>query len=210
VIFSNHYIINSQGTRLVEESERWTQRYHRDQMPSGLILSPEIWVWKNAIPLLSSLIQTKIVQRLRFKEDLNTPEIELFLRLAKEDAQFAFVPDYLAEYRIHPQAATSSSRGLRIDRLVNYLLPLAVTPDIEPHKYACLSPLMINAVSHCLLDGQIKQAQTLIQSPYYPAWNNFQLDWLVQKICIRLSDRFGIELYKRLHAAKHTFPIKKG
>jgi GT2 family glycosyltransferase len=208
VIFSNHYIINSQGTRLVEKSKRWTQHYQRDQIPSGLIPIPEIWVWKNAIPLLSSLIQTKTVQRLRFKEDLNTPEIELFLRLAQEGAEFVFVPDYLAEYRVHPKSATSSNRGLRIDRLMNYLLPLAVTPDIEPYKRAYLSPLMISAVSHCLLDEKKQQAQTLLKSPYYPAWHNFQLAWLVQQICVQLSDWFGIEIYKGLHAAKRVFSIK--
>ena len=205
VIFSNHYIINSEGTRLVEESKQWIQKYHRDRMPSGQLASPEIWVWQNSIPLLSALIRTETVQRLRFKEDLNTPEIELFLRLAQEGAEFIFVPEYLAEYRVHPRSATSSGRGLRSDRLVHYLLSLPAQPAIEPYKYAYLSQNMVNAVSQCLLDGNKTQAQAWLKSHYYPRQQRFWLNKVVQQFCTTLPRDIGCEIYKKLYTAKNVF-----
>lgn len=45
---------------------------------------PARWVWRNAVPMSSSLIRAVDVKRLLFKEDLNTPEVELFARLAAE------------------------------------------------------------------------------------------------------------------------------
>jgi glycosyltransferase involved in cell wall biosynthesis len=205
VIFSNHHIINSQGEQLVEDSYQSTQRYHRDLMPPGLLPSPEIWVWQNSIPMLSALIRTETVQHLQFKEDLNTPEIELFLRLAQAGGDFIFVPEYLAEYRVHQQSATSAGRGLRLDKLVNYLLPLPVQSEVEPYKQAYLSQVMVNAVSQCLLDGQKKQAQTWLKSQYYPRSHHFRLDGLAQHLCSALPGNIGINLYKQLHAAKSAF-----
>ncbi|WP_448562183.1 glycosyltransferase family 2 protein [Trichothermofontia sp.] len=200
VIFANHYIINSEGDRLLDESVACTRRYHRDQMSAGPLDSPERWVWQNAIPLVSALIRTDAVRRLRFKEDLNTPEIELFLRLAHEGAEFVFVPEYLAEYRVHSYSATAG--GLRSDRLVNYLVPFPVAPEIESYKQAFLDPCLVHAVHLCLLDGRKEQAQTLIESAYYSLAHTQQRKRLVQKTCAYLPGTIGIKLYQSLHAAK--------
>lgn len=202
VIFSNHYIIDSQGDRLVADSHRWTQHYQRDRMPSGSLPVAEIWVWQNSIPLLSALIRTKTARRLRFKEDLNNPEIELFLRLAQEGGEFVFVPEYLAEYRTHPQSATSKDGGLRTDRLVNYLLPLEVAPEVAPYKQAFLSGMMVNAVSKCLLSGNKIQAQDWLESEYYPQHQRFWFGKFIQDLCVTLPGHTGVDLYKRLHSFK--------
>jgi glycosyltransferase involved in cell wall biosynthesis len=205
VIFSNHFIINSEGNRLVEDSYQWTQRYHRDQMPPGLLTLPESWVWQNSIPMLSALIRTETVRHLKFKEDLNTPEIELFLRIAQAGGDFVFVPEYLAEYRVHQQSATSAGRGLRSDKLVNHLLALPVSPEIEQYKQAYLSQVMVNAVSQCLLDGQTKQAQAWLKSQYYPQNHRRRIDGILQYLCATLPGDIGVNIYKQLHSAKKAF-----
>ena len=204
VIFANHFIINSAGVRLVEESHRWTQRYHRDRMPPGPLDCPECWVWQNAIPMLSALVKTASVQQFWFKEDLNTPEIELFLRLAQAGAEFIFVPDYLAEFRVHPHSATTTGRGLRNHRLTSYLLPLPVKPEVEPYKRACLAQLMVNAVSQSLLDGEKEQARAWLNSPYYPPRQKLRPSGLAQRICTALPGGTGLDLYQKLHGAKQA------
>ena len=64
----------------------------------------------------ASLLRTTDLQGLRFREDLNTPDVEFFIRLARQGARFIFVPEYLMEYRIHLGAVTAS--GLWTEELV--------------------------------------------------------------------------------------------
>lgn len=203
VAFSNHHIINSQGERLESESVKITNDYHRDRLPAGKVINSEAWVWQNAIPMSAALVRTRDVQRLQFKTDLNTPEIEFFIRLAQEGSEFVFLPDYLSEYRVHKLAATSS--GLKVDRLVKYLLPVRVSPDIEPYKKALLSPMMITSVSRCLMQGEIDQSRELISSEYYPSSQMAtNIRCIFQKFCAGLPGSMGGELYKLLAGLRST------
>jgi GT2 family glycosyltransferase len=201
VAFANHYIIDSQGVRLVPESYQWTQDYNRDRLPPGEIQYPETLVWQNSIPMSASLIRTKDVQKLRFKEDLNTPEIELFIRLSQVGGRFTFVPQYLSEYRIHEQSATQT--GLRIEKLVSYLLTIPVHSTIEPYKQELLSSLMVNAVSRCLLQKEHSQARKFFASTYYPhaKWVH-PIGWL-QGFCTLLPSSLGCPLYRLGYRLKH-------
>lgn len=201
VAFSNHYVIDSQGNRLEAESTQLTQNYHRDRLPAGEVMNPEILVWQNAVPMSAALVRTDEIQRLRFKDDLNTPEIELFIRLAQDGGQFVFLPEYLAEYRIHEQAATAS--GLRVDKLVAYLLPMKVSAEVEPYKQALLSQMMVTGVSRCLMQGEIDQARAFISSQYYPSLQAVKnIRYLLQKLCTGLPGKLGSELYKLIHWVK--------
>lgn len=197
VAFANHYLINSQGQRLEAESYQHTKHYQRDRLAPGEISDPERLVWQNTIPMSAALVRTQAVQQLRFKEDLNTPEIELFVRLVHQQGRFIFVPDYLSEYRVHQQAATAL--GLRIDRLVAYLLASPVRPEVEPYKRELLSQLMVNAVSRSLLEKKIHQAKEFIQNEYYPDSQRKSLKGLVQKFCTLLPTALGCRLYRLVH-----------
>lgn len=199
VIFSNHYVINSQGDRLESESYQWTKKYRRDYISLGLLTQPEKWVWQNSIPISASLIRTQDAQRLRFKEDLNTPEIEFFLRLAQSSDHFMFVPEYLAEYRVHEHSATTT--GLRIEKLVQYLLAISATSEMEPYKQKLLSSLMINAVSRCLLQKQWQEAQDFIHSEYYPRQEK-HFNTLIQDFCTKLPPFLGCLIYRTVHNLK--------
>lgn len=200
VAFSNHYIINSQGDRLETESREYTKQSRRDRISPGEVSHSEIWVWQNCIPMSASLIRTKDVQRLRFKDDLNTPEIELFIRLAQEGGRFIFVPEYLSEYRVHQQSATAT--GLRIERLVNYLLSTPVSPEVESYKRELLSRFMVNAVSRCLLQGQWRQAGEFLRSEYYPDLQRKRLQGSIQTLCTALPPFLGCRLYCLAHSLK--------
>ena len=56
----------------------------------------------------SALVRSDAIKRLGIKTDLNTPEIELFARLAAEGARFDHEPGYLAEFRTHAESSTAS------------------------------------------------------------------------------------------------------
>lgn len=199
VVFSNHHLIDERGNRLVEASREHTSTYSRDQLKPGILSDPEMWVWRNAIPICSSLVRTSDARRLRFKEDLNTPEIEWFLRLAREGRAFAFTPEYLVEYRSHSQSATAA--GLWGEKLAEYLLPMAVTPELEPWKRRFMSNLLPGAVTRCLLQGDTARARELLQSSYYPQNGPLANKRTLQQVCTVMPG--GTGLYRLLFSLRH-------
>ena len=166
VAFSNHYLINAEGTRLEPESREYTRHYGRDTIPAGVLEDAEAAAWGQSIPMPASLLRTADLQRLGFREDLNTPDIEFFIRLALQGARFVFVPEYLMEYRVHLGAATAS--GLWTEQLVECLTPIEVRPEIEPYKRKLLIPMVVNAVSRCLQRGNMERARVFLRNRYYP------------------------------------------
>jgi glycosyltransferase involved in cell wall biosynthesis len=166
VAFSNHYVIDSRGNRSSSDSRDLTARYGRSELKPGLVDDAARLVWRNAVPMLASIVRTRDVRRLAFKTDINTPELELFVRMAAEGARFAFVDDYLAEYRVHSGSATSG--GLTVDRLAEYLEAVDVPPQIEALKRECLEPLLVGGVGIRLTRGDIEGARALRASQYFP------------------------------------------
>lgn len=199
IVFSNHYLINERGERLAVESAEVTRQYGRDSLPPGTVADSEILAWQAAVPVGSAIIRTDDVRRLRFKEDLNTPEVELFLRAAREGAPFFFLPQYLSEYRIHPASATTS--GLWVDRLVLSLLEIPAGRDVEPYKRQALGKLMSSAVSCALLQGDGETAKKLLASQYYPDVERSRLKGVIQALCAGLPLPAGRWLYRLLRGA---------
>lgn len=213
LVFANHYLIESRGKRLEPESREQTRRYGRDTLPAGLLENAQAAAWQQSVALSATLMRTADMQRLRFREDLNTPDTEFFIRLAQEGARFVFVPDYLAEYRVHPGTETSS--GLCSERLVECLLPIEVAPEVECYKRELLGPLLMNAVSRCLQRGERDRARKFVQSPYYPRQKPGGLNghavvdafehgmkFGLQHLCTSLPAAIGCPTYRALQAAK--------
>jgi glycosyltransferase involved in cell wall biosynthesis len=200
--FSNHYIIDHNGKLLAEETRKWTEHYGRDRLSTGWLFDSEACVWRNSVPMSASLMRTADVRRLRFKEDLNNPDIEFFARLANDGGKFVFLPDYLAEYRIHPQSATST--GLKSERLVEYLIDIPVRPENERIKAGFLAIQMINAVSRCLMAGDQRRAKRLFFNSYYPATERSRLRGLVQRLSIGIPQPVGCYLYKTIQRLKSS------
>lgn len=205
VAFSNHHVIDAAGRRLEGEGERVTRAYGRHMLDAGVLKNAAVCVWRNSVPMSAALVRASDVRRLRFKEDLNTPELELFVRLAREGARFVFVPVYLAEYRTHARSATSA--GLLSERLARYLLPMRVAPEVEEHKRRLLAPMLVDAVGRCLRRGEREQAREFLRSEYYPrpfggASVRDALRGGVQRLCASLPASIGCALYRAARRAK--------
>ena len=166
VSFSNQYLIDASGMRLEERSKEHAVRYGRDTLRAGVIENADIASWQLSIPMSASLLRTADLRRLRFREDMNTPDIEFFIRLAREGAAFCFVPERLMEYRVHPGAETAT--GLSTEQLVECLTPYKVRLEVEPYKRQFLAPMVVNAVSRCLQQGNMEKARALLRNKYYP------------------------------------------
>ena len=223
VAFSNHFLIDSEGRRLEQESLAYTHKYGRDQIPAGELQDPEAAAWRQSIPMSASLLRTADMQRLRFREDLNTPDAEFFIRLATEGARFVFLPDYLMEYRVHLGAESVS--GLWSEQLVDCLTPIAVKPEIEPYKRQFLTPIVVNAVSRSLQQGNMEMARRFLRNRYYPRRGQSDLSgaegsrlegnhsgselrhllgsWL-QGVCAHLPASLGAPIYRAIRRASLT------
>ena len=203
VAFANHFLINGNGRQLARESVEGTKHYRRNGLSAGVIADSAACVWQNSIPMSASLLRTRDVQRLRFKEDLNTPEIEFFARLANEGAQFVFTPDYLAEYRTHPASATTN--GLRSEALVKHLCDIAVPAHVEPIKSEFMAAVLVDAVSRSLRAGNRDAARRFLRNPYYPRTSRGlkpALIYLAQEICANLPAMVGCRAYRLMQRAK--------
>jgi len=202
VLFSNHYVIDANGTRSEEESREWTARYHRDVLSRGKVPDAARCVWNNSVPMTASLIRSNAAKRLGIKADLNSPEIELFARLAAEGARFDHEPAYLAEFRSHAQSA--SANGLFSERLVQYLEPIPVPAGGEAAKRGFMEPLLRDAVDRLLRSGERDRAIELMRSRYYPhSFTDPAL--LAQALAVRAPLGLGIHAYllaRRVHEAR--------
>jgi glycosyltransferase involved in cell wall biosynthesis len=164
--FSNHYLVDAGGRRLEAASRELTRQYKRDTLPAGVVENAAAAAWRQSIPLSATLLRTADMQRLRFREDLNTPDAEFFIRLAQEGARFVFVPEYLAEYRVHQSAVTAG--GHWSEELVECLTSVEVKPALESYKRQFLTPMVVNAVSRSLQQGNMARARAFLQNEYYP------------------------------------------
>lgn len=209
VAFANHYLIDGDGARLSEESVECTHQYGRDLLAAGVLADAARAVWRNSVAMSAALVRTSAVRRLRFKEDLNTPELELFARLAEEGARFVFVPEYLAEYRTHARSATAA--GLLSERLAERLLEVEVAPRAEAYKREFMSGLLVNAVSRCLERGERERARRLLSSGYYPAARGAGLrlraSVCVQGVCAALPAPLGRRAYRLARQLKTSLSL---
>ncbi|HEY8210653.1 MAG TPA: glycosyltransferase [Myxococcaceae bacterium] len=190
VAFADHHLIDATGARLEAATREHSRRYERDRMPAGLV-DAEAYVWKNSIPACAALIRTESLRRFPFREDLNTPEIEVFARLVAAGGRFVFVPGFVMEYRVHPGSQTTS--GLRSEELVKYLAPLAVSARAEPLKRRFMEGLLEDATGRLLARGEVGRARELVASPFYPHGARPKL-W-IQRACSRLPGAVGRPLY---------------
>jgi glycosyltransferase involved in cell wall biosynthesis len=206
VVFSNHHIIDAHGRRVPEETDRVTRHYHRSVLTGGQVHAPAC-AWQLAICPSAALVRRCHVARLRFGEDLTSPDVELFIRLAGESARFDFVPEHLVEFRVHPLNLTSS--GLHHDTLLARLLDVAVPPDIEPLKRELLAHLAVTAVSRCLERGDRVAARRFLRSGYYPAASR-RASYLAHRACAALPSSIGVVVYRAILQMKRTFRLSLG
>lgn len=182
VAFSNQCFINEKGEILTEYTNTANKIYLRDKLISGVIPDPIKTVLNNSIPISSSLIKRAILKTIPFSTNLNTPEFEIFLKIALNGGIFFFDERKLAYFRIHEQSATAS--GLTIDKFLIKIIAIDLPQRYQQQKFNFISTKMIPAINRALRTGKKKIAKELLGSGYYP--RNHLHHKLAQKILIQL------------------------
>ena len=181
IAFSNHYVIDAAGLRDERRTAEFAQIYKRGRLTPGIV-DAEKCAWSNSIAISSALLRTEDVRRLRFKEDLNTPEIELFVRLASEGRPFRFVPEYLMEYRVHGDSATAG--GLEVERLALRLLDVEVSVENKLEKRRFMEGIVPVAITNLLAHGMVNDARRLWESGFCAPSFRFAPRGLVTAACL--------------------------
>jgi glycosyltransferase involved in cell wall biosynthesis len=208
VSFGRRHIINDQGQRQPRfvpfanrdafSFEGWP--YSQYQVPAGSLDSPELWTWRQAMGVETSLIRTDDFRRVRYREDIDMPDVEFFIFLAREGGKFVFVPEYVTEYRFHPNSTTGG--GFKnFKELFDDLEHLSVAPEIQPYKQKLLEWFAFKAVSQSLIAGHLDIVRRLLRSEYYPADGTGKRGQII-KISAALPGNLGPIAYRLLYSIK--------
>jgi glycosyltransferase involved in cell wall biosynthesis len=170
VVFTDQNFINSSGEILDAFTEEMSVTYHRKNLKAGVLPDPIETVLKNTVPMSSAIIRRDLLIKYPFDPTLNTPELEVFLKIAAHGGVFEYVDKRVANYRVHLESATSG--GLKLHYLLRNLIPIEVPSKYEELKYELISTKMIPAVNICLREGNKSLGRSLLNSKYYPKGKN--------------------------------------
>lgn len=195
LVFGKRHIIDSEGKRWKLEPETrpgWFGPQCR--VPLGRLIDPELWAWQQAMGTETSLIRTRDFQRIRFRENIDMPDLEFFILLARERGEFISIPYFVTEYRLHADS-TTARQFVNYDDLVDLLVPLQVSEDVEPYKARIISILILHAITRCLSRGDFKHARHLLQSRYFcpgsPRWRS----GAITRLCAALPRYLAVPAY---------------
>jgi glycosyltransferase involved in cell wall biosynthesis len=166
VVFSDQNFIGPTGEILDKLTQKASTDYRRSSMPAGKLVEPIKDVLNNSIPMSAAIIRTRLLLKFPFDPILNTPELEVFLKIALDGYVFAYVNSRKANYRVHEGSETTS--GLRLHFMLKNIIALKVPEKYEQLKYKLISEAMIPAVNICLRQGDGGLAKNLMNSGYYP------------------------------------------
>jgi glycosyltransferase involved in cell wall biosynthesis len=176
LVFGKRHIIDSEGKRLKLEPNiqpGWFEPQCR--VPLGRLIDPELWAWQQAMGTETSLIRTRDFQRILFRESIDMPDLEFFILLARERGEFISIPHFVTEYRLHADS-TTARQFVNYDDLIDLLVPLRVSEDVEPHKARIIHVLILHAITRSLSMGDFRHARRLLQNKYFhpesPRWRS--------------------------------------
>lgn len=198
VAFSNHYLINAEGDRLVAESHACNVFYGRTKMNAGEV-DAEVAAWQRSLSVEATLFRTEAFRAIRMQEDLSAHDTHMYIRLAQSGARFVFTPDYVSEIRTHRDNATAA--GLETDKLAELLALIPVSnPEIESIKSALLGQLLVESVARYLHQGNFARARSLVYNRYF---SKVGFTAKIQYLIASMPKSIGHPIYRLMWSLKH-------
>ncbi len=142
--FCDYWIIDSDGEKLPEFTDKVTAWHHRDQLIEGTFdydLEQGIrlaTVWNAPQPAYAAVMRTEAVQATEFREDL-APLYDIWLsyQFALKGRGIHYIPERLTQYRVHSQSLSSRSFAVAEDAFFNHVIDshaeLGVSTEIKEH-----------------------------------------------------------------------------
>jgi glycosyltransferase involved in cell wall biosynthesis len=110
--FSDHWLIDSEGSHMIEATEEQTTKFGRHLLVHGLVKQPKLLISNKSIPLASSVVFRKSAIDWSAYSDKVGGAYDLFLSscLISSGMDVFYTPERLTEYRIHSGSGTSTRR----------------------------------------------------------------------------------------------------
>jgi glycosyltransferase involved in cell wall biosynthesis len=166
VIFCNQNFIDPKSIVLQELTSKLNNQYKRDLLSTGFIEEPIGVVLDGSVPMSASLIRRKWFSKFSFDNLINTPELEVFLKIAVAGGRFVYLNEQLASFRVHPESATNS--GLTTGRYISNIMDIEVPSKYFNLKAALITRSIIPAINNAIKKGEKQMAIKLFHSQYYP------------------------------------------
>ena len=208
VVFGRRHIIDAEGRRQprcvppVHPNARFFGGWPFTQyeVPAGRLSDAELWAWRQAMGIETSIVRTQDFRRVRFRQDLDMPDLVFFIFLARAGGEFVFVSEYVTEYRFHANSKTSKG-FVNFRETFDDLERLPVREEVEPYKRKLLQMLAFRAASKSLLAGQVDHARRLLASEYYPSVRTGP-EGLIIRASAALPGRLGPLAYHFLYTIR--------
>jgi glycosyltransferase involved in cell wall biosynthesis len=205
VVFGRRYIIDAEGHRQPRcvAPARPTARFFSGwpftqyEVPAGRLADAELWAWRQAMGIETSIVRTEDFRRIRFRQDRDMPDLEFFIFLARAGGEFICVPEYVTEYRFHANSKTSKGFA-NFREVFDDLEQLPVREEVEPYKRKLLQMLAFRAASRSLLAGHVDHARHLLGSEYYPSVHT-GIEGLIIRASAALPKAIGSLAYNCLY-----------
>lgn len=129
--FSDHWLIDSDGNRMIDATEEQTVKFGRHLLSNGLVKQPKNLIVNKSIPLAASAVFRKSAIDWSTYSHKVGGAYDLFISacLISSNMDVFYVTDRLTEYRIHSGSGTSTRR------LENALETLFVSEKVYNNPY---------------------------------------------------------------------------
>jgi hypothetical protein len=107
--FSDHWLIDGNGARLVDETDVNTSAYGREGLASGCVDQPKKLLARLSIPIAMAAVfrKSKVDWNLYSKEVEGAYDSYIAYSLLRGEGKVVYVPERLTEYRVHLGAASA-------------------------------------------------------------------------------------------------------
>lgn len=184
VIFCNQNFINANGLLMKDITTQLNHKYKRDCLSDGFIAEPIRIVLQNSVPMSATLIKRKWFTEISFDQRINTPELEVFLKIAVKGGNFYYINEKLASYRIHQTSATSS--GLSIGQFLSNIIDIEVPSQYTEDKTRLIKSAIVPGINNAIKNKSTFLAKKLFRSAYYP--NDSYFRRTIQRILINMPN----------------------
>jgi len=180
VVFSDCYIFRDQNT--ADETTTFKSLVGRFAGPDIL----DLLIRQNRIPVLTILLKRTALQRVGWFDEPITgcEDYDLWLRLAKANADFYGMADVLARYRRHDAAMTAVASNLWKPMLEIVRRHIHDTRLSESEKNRRITGLYRELIASLIDEGKIAEAKQFVQELY--AFNQASLVTRLQKLLINI------------------------
>jgi glycosyltransferase involved in cell wall biosynthesis len=107
--FSDHWLINPDGVRLVDDTDVNTRAYGRESLAAGRVDQPKKLLARLSIPLAMAAVfrKSEVDWKLYSKRVEGAYDSYIAYSLLRGEGKVVYMPERLTEYRVHPGGASA-------------------------------------------------------------------------------------------------------